>query len=92
MLYVYYGEGERWNYSLLASIKKKLRKRCIGFDGLQADFRYTNRDEAIAALFIVRGMNIKAQVGNLGQEPSQQALDEAQAIMQETYKSEHEKY
>lgn len=89
-LCVYYGNDKRWNQELLNIIQQKLGRECNGLDGLQADFKYASYDEAIAALFIIRGMNIRAQVGDIGNQPSKRALDEAQRVMIESYRTENE--
>jgi hypothetical protein len=85
ILCVYYGNDKRWNQELLDGIQSKLGRSC---DGLQADFVYHSYNEAIAALFIVRGMSVLAQVGNMGKPPSKQATNEAIRIMQESYRPE----
>lgn len=90
ILCVYYGNDNRWDQNLLNSIQQKLGCECNKFDGLQANFIYYTYDEAMAALFVVRGMNVLAQVGNIGKPPSKQSLDKAIKIMQESYRSENE--
>jgi hypothetical protein len=89
-LKVYYGNDQRWNQSLLNIIQEKLKRMCDGFDGLQADFVYHTYNEATAALFVVRGLNVRAQIGETGMGPSERAIWEAQQIMQEAYRKEHE--
>lgn len=89
-LSVYYGVITRWDHALLQRVQQTLGRECVRFDGLQANFEFDSQKEALAALFVVRGMDLYAQVGNIGEGPPQHALDAARAIMQENYLKEFE--
>jgi hypothetical protein len=97
-VHVYYGDGDhgRWNHShrgdlfarisLLQQITETVGRECVGFDGLQADFEFDTKDEALTALLRVRDLGVRAETGGVGEGPSQSAMDEAQRVMQRSYR------
>jgi hypothetical protein len=89
-LAVYYGENGRWDLESLrrteiavanvdtdTQINDVPRNNMSGFDGLQADFYFDTKDEALAALLRVRHAGFRAESCGIGEGPTKKALDEA---------------
>lgn len=86
LLHVYYGNDKRWDDSLLKRVQEALSRECIGFDGLQADFEYDNKDEALVALLVVRDLGVRAKTCGIGEGPTAAALGRARDAMRSAYK------
>jgi len=86
-LHVYYGDLTRWNQPLLERVQKAVGRECVGFDGLQADFKFDTRDEALEALLLVRALGVRAETAGIGEGPSSDAVVEAKATMRRCYTS-----
>ena len=85
-LAVYYGAEQRWNHPLLERVQAAVGRECAGFDGLQADFDFATRDEALEALLRVRALGVRAETDGVGEGPSYTAIREAKAAMKRSYR------
>ncbi|MFI5297357.1 MAG: hypothetical protein ACHREM_04605 [Polyangiales bacterium] len=82
---VYYGDKKRWDYPALERVQEALGRESDGFDGLQADFEFDTKDEALAALLKVRALGMRAETNGIGDGPSRAAIAAARKVMSKAF-------